>query len=116
MISRIYIRKAIFTACILIALISVGAAITAVSALEKYTRLEGAVQSFQASSAIHSEEIYYIKEHGEIIGVFDGKVELLYTVEVYVKTLPATDRTLLKKGIAARDREELYEILGDYDA
>ena len=117
MISRIYFSKAIFTSCISIALISIGAAVAASNALEKYSKLECAVQSYKTSSVAQTRnDGYFIKEHGEIIGVFGGDGELLYTVEVYTKTLPATDRKLLKEGIAARNREELYEILGDYDA
>lgn len=116
MIKSCYIRKAIFTAYVSIALISTGSAIAAATTPEKHTIPENTVLYSEAVSEVKRDEIYYIKEHGEVIGVFDGEGELLYTVEVYVKTLPAADRALLKKGIAARDREELYEILGDYDA
>lgn len=116
MIKSCYIRKAVFTVYLSIALISTGSAIAAAITLERQATPDNTILSSEAVSEVKRDEIYYIKEHGEVIGVFDGEGELLFTVEVYVKTLPAADRALLKKGIAARDREELYEILGDYDA
>jgi hypothetical protein len=116
MISLNYVKRAILTASISIALISIGAAIAADNALEKYRILENEIRFTEVSGQIHRDEGFYIKEHGEIIGVFDKSGKLLYTVEIYTKMLPASDRALLKEGIAARDREELYEILGDYDA
>ena len=116
MIPLNYVKRALLTASLSVALISVGAAITATNALEKCRLLENEKNVSQVSKETVSNEGFYIKEHGEIIGVFDKEGALLYTVEVYTKTLPAPDRALLKKGIAARDREELYEILGDYDA
>ena len=92
-----YIRRAIMTASVSIALISLGAAITATSALEKCRLLENEKNVSQVSKENVRDEGFYIKEHGEVIGVFDGEGELLYTVEVYTKTLPAPDRALLKK-------------------
>lgn len=115
MFKQLYIKKAILTVCISIALISVGATITAVHALDKFNMLEKEV--FNSSVRTDNEpDYYYVKEHNDMIGIFDEQDSLLYTVEVYTKTLPAKDRALLKEGIVAQTREELYEILGDYDA
>lgn len=115
MISLICIRKAIVCGAISVSLIAVGAAITATNALEKCRSFENERSTVEVSKET-TDEAFYIKEYGEIIGVFDSSGELLYTVEVYTKTLPASDRALLKRGISAGSREELYEILGDYDA
>ena len=116
MIKYVYIRKAIVTCFISVALISIGSAISAQVALEKYLSLESALSPMDTTQASKTEGCFYIKEHEDIIGVFNSEGELLYTVNVYTKMLPASDRALLRNGIAARDREELYEILGDYNS
>lgn len=114
MIPKFYIRRAILTAFISVSLISIGAALSATSALQKYEALE--YEALTASKESETNEIFFVRSHGEVIGVFDDRGELLYTVDVYIKTLPVQDRAILNKGITATSREELYEILGDYDA
>ena len=116
MISITCMRRAVVCAAISVSLIAVGAAITATNALEKCRKLENEKTLSEVLKVVEADESFYIKEYGEIIGVFDSNGELLYTVEVYIKTLPAPDRALLKKGIAAAGSEELYKILGDYDS
>jgi len=116
MIKKIYIRKIILTCFISVTLISIGAAISAETALRKYSELKNTLHPFNITQASKDEASYYIKEYGEIIGVFGNNGELLYTVDIYIKTLPASDRSLLRDGIVAHNCEELYEILGDYDS
>lgn len=56
---------------------------------------------------------YEVKEYNGRIGVFeDGS--LLYTLDVYVFTLPKSDQKLLSDGIKAESKEELNRILEEY--
>jgi hypothetical protein len=119
-ISYYLARRILFTAFVSISLIAFGAALSAVSALDKYGAL--VMQMEKLDSKYASAEIkersgsFWVREHEGIIGVFGESGELEYTVEIYIKTLPAKDRQLLKSGIYAQNREELLEILGDYNA
>ena len=110
MINNLYIRRIATTAFISLILISIGSVISA------QATPKGVIPAHKIKEVEAVDKGYFIKEHGDIIGVFDGDGDLLYTVNVCTKTLPAADRMLLREGIAARDREELYEILGDYDS
>ena len=112
----IYIKKALFTIAITVSLISVGAAFTAVSALNRLTNMEKELYGQVLATPDESQiEIYIIKELDGFIAVFDGNGGLLKTTDINTKTLPASDRKLLKEGITVSEREELYEILSDYD-
>ena len=112
----IYIKKALFTIAITVSLISVGAAFTAVSALNRLTNMEKELYGQVLATPDESQrEIYIIKELDGFIAVFDGNGDLLKTTDINTKTLPASDRKLLKEGITVSEREELYEILSDYD-
>ena len=110
-----YIKKAIFTGAVTASLIAIGGAATAMAAIEKYSNIEKELFSQAISNTVQTEESYVVKDVDGLIGVFDSDGRLLYTLDVYTKTLPAADRALLKKGISASNRKELYEILGDYD-
>ena len=118
--SLYYTRKIIFTVFVATFLLAFGAAITSVYTLEQYesvsviTKCDTPVGNTQTSEP---EKIgYCIKEYNGMIGVYDASSELMYTVEVYVKTLPARDRELLMDGIRADSYGEVLEILGDYTA
>ena len=117
---KIYIKKALFTAAVTISLIAIGAAFTAVSAQNRLTNMEnelcGQVLAPTDSTARSDCEIYIIKELDGFIAVFDGNGNVLKTTDIRTKTLPASDRELLEEGITVSDREELYEVLSDYDA
>ncbi len=119
-ISYYLARRIIFTAFVSVSLIALGAAISAVAALDKYGTLIKEIQSFDSKYAsIQISEpsgSFWVREHEGVIGVFGIDGELEYTVEVYIKTLPEKDRQLLKDGIFAKDKSELLEILGDYNA
>ena len=115
----IFMRRLLFTAVICALLISLGAAINSTYALDNYVKLENALRDgsiIEASKPSDDDGTFYVRAHEDKIGVFDSQNNLLYTVEVYIKTLPANDRALLTEGIRAQSCEELYEILGDYDA
>ena len=119
-ISYYLARRIIFTAFISISLIAFGADLSAVSALDKYGELIKEIDTISSKhTSIEPETTdmsFWVREHEGIIGVFDNGGELEYTVEIYIKTLPEKDRRLLRSGIYAKNREELLEILGDYNA
>ena len=112
-------RRIIFTAFISVSLIAIGAALSAVSALDRYAailkKIEGLDVQYVSAETEETHTGYLVREHKGIIGVFTADGHPLYTVEVYVKTLPETDKRLLADGIFANSKAELLEILGDYD-
>ena len=112
-------RRIAFTLFTSVTLIAIGAAISAVSALDSLSMLkrEFAVASYNViESQSSGHECFIVRQHEGIIGVFADDGELLYTVEIYIKTLPLSDRELLRQGIHAEGKAELLEILGDYNA
>ena len=117
-ISYYLARKIIFTVFVSISLIALGAAISAVSALDKYGMLIKELDALNTKYVIAEtdSESFWVREHEGVIGVFSADGELEYTVEIYIKTLPKKDRELLKNGIYANDKAELLEIIGDYNA
>lgn len=119
-ISYYLARRIIFTIFVSISLIAFGAAMSAVSAHDRYETLIKEIQSLDSKyvsvQANETDQCFWVREHEGVIGVFGIDGELEYTVEVYIKTLPEKDRQLLKSGIFANNREKLLEILGDYNA
>ena len=119
-ISYYLARRIMFTVFVSISLIAFGAAISAVTALDKYglliKEIEGLDTKYVSIEIDEESGSFWVREHEGVIGVFSADGELEYTVEVYIKTLPEKDRQLLKNGIYAADKEELLEILGDYNA
>ena len=112
-------RRIIFTAFISVSLIALGAAISAVSALDKYSELINKMENFttkSVSAPAEENQSFIVRAHNGIIGVFNANGELEYSLEVYIKTLPEVDRLLLERGIFAKDNIELLKILEDYDA
>ena len=69
---------------------------------------------FEISAEIES---YQVKSHNNRIAVFiDGEQSPLYTLDnPLITDLPEYDRGLLDKGITAKSKGELLEILEDYD-
>ena len=112
-------RRIAFTAFVSVTLISLGAAISAVSALDKYSALIKEMESFSIQSVsvpTENNQSFIVRVHNGTIGVFNMDGELEYSLEIYVKTLPELDRALLERGIFAKDKTELLKILEDYDA
>jgi hypothetical protein len=58
--------------------------------------------------------LYLVAERDGIIGLFDASGELIQTVNVFVMTLPETDREALAVGIPASSWQEACEMLGRY--
>ena len=84
-------RRILFTAFIAVSLIALGAALSAVSALDKYSSLINKMETY-VSKNIYSSTIedgcFIVKEHEGVIGIFTPNGKYLYAVDVYVKTLP----------------------------
>ena len=101
-------------------LIAVGAAFTAASAFLKLSYTE---RSYHTHSTPDSDYVvttycgeYTVTDVDGFIAVLDQNGVLLKMTDIRIKMLPASDRELLKEGIRVSGREELYEILSDYDA
>ena len=110
----IYIKKLFFTAVAVLFLTAVGMAFTAVAAI--YRPYDTHTSSQQSSDQDPQSGGYLIKDLDGFITIFDEYGNIVRITDLQTKTLPATDRELLKNGITVSDREELYEVLSDYDA
>ena len=62
------------------------------------------------------ESVWIVKEHFGQIGIFTEDGTLLRTIEIYTKTLPETDRMLLKEGIRIVTKESLNSLIEDYSS
>ena len=58
--------------------------------------------------------VWLVKEYFGQIGVFDDSGSLISVIEIYTKTLPETDRNLLREGISVNSREALESLIEDY--
>ena len=60
---------------------------------------------------------YIVKEHRGYVAVFSSNPsQLLEITEIPVSTLPAGDRSLLRTGIAAKNRRDLLMLLEDLNS
>ena len=57
-----------------------------------------------------------LKSYEGKIGVFTDGEKLVKVIDVYTKTLPETDRMLLKEGIRIVTKESLYSLIEDYSS
>ena len=48
------------------------------------------------------------------IGIFSSDGTLIEMIDVYVKTLPIADRSLLEEGFEVVGKQRLYSIIEDY--
>ena len=62
------------------------------------------------------EVLFIVREYEEKIGIFDRNGKLLRIIDIYTKTLPKTDRALLREGIELRSQEELDSLIEDYSS
>lgn len=58
---------------------------------------------------------YILTEHDSMIGVFDASGVLVRTVNVFVMTLPESEREALAVGIPAYSYEEMCELVEQYE-
>lgn len=62
------------------------------------------------------EVLFIVREYEEKIGIFDRNGKLLRIIDIYTKTLPKTDRALLREGIELRSQAELDSLIEDYSS
>jgi len=69
------------------------------------------------TTQVHSSPcaIYIMRENGGKISIYDAKTEnIIKTLDVYVFTLPESDREYLKQGIEIYSESELISLIEDY--
>ncbi len=69
------------------------------------------------TEAIETDErkTYTVREHMDMIGIFDENGALIKVLEIYVKTLPEYDQRMLKEGFVVVGTKQLNAIIEDYD-
>ncbi len=60
------------------------------------------------------ERVWIIREYEGRIGVFSEDGALLDVIDIYTKTLPETDKNLLREGIRITSEQALRAIIEDY--
>lgn len=68
----------------------------------------------EAKTETIEERIWIIREYEGRIGIFSEGGVLLDVIDVYVKTLPETDKNLLRDGIRITSDQALRAIIEDY--
>lgn len=116
--NELYIEKRYFYFTVfLILLFIVASLITCFfifdSKLERVVASKNNSEELPVVNITEDKKIYEVKEYNGKIGVFENEA-LIYTLDVYVFTLPKNDRQLLSNGIKAENKEELYRILEEY--
>ena len=78
--------------------------------------IEGTSQAITETNLPNfSSAIFRLYECGGKIGIYDAKTDILIDIiDVFVSTLPKTDRMALKKGIEIFTFAELAEIIEDF--
>ena len=71
-------------------------------------------ENIEKEETTSPENKYLIKEYKGIVAIFTAEGELLRELDVYVKTLPEKDRSMLSYGIKVKDDIELYSLIQDY--
>ncbi|MBO7250593.1 MAG: hypothetical protein J6V42_04905 [Clostridia bacterium] len=75
------------------------------------------VEDTRTTTTTENKSIRFIaREYNGIIGIFSTEGKLLRTVEVYTKTLPKTDQSLLREGISLLGEDELRALIEDYSS
>ena len=75
------------------------------------------VEDTRTETTTAEKSIRFIaREYNGIIGIFSPEGTLLRTVEVYTKTLPKTDQSLLREGIGIWSEDELRSLIEDYSS
>ena len=83
---------------------------------KKYVYVDAyATENTNAGEISEEGEVSWtVKEYFGKIGIFTDDGKLIKTLEVYTKTLPKTDRDLLREGIVVTSYEALESLIEDY--
>ncbi len=65
-------------------------------------------------SVTPEEKVWIILEYEGRIGIFSEDGTLLDVIDIYTKTLPETDKNLLREGIRITSEQALRAIIEDY--
>lgn len=57
---------------------------------------------------------FILKEYEGCIGIFDNDGVLIDVIDIQIKSLPETDRNMLRTGIYAFSKNELMSLIEDY--
>ena len=76
------------------------------------TELESSTETVLETQTTEAE--YTVKSYEGKIGIFTDNGTLVRVIDVYIKTLPNADRTLLEKGFVVTGEAELRAIIEDY--
>ena len=68
----------------------------------------------EAKKDTPEKKLWIVREYEERIGIFSDNGELLDVIDIYTKTLPATDQNLLREGIRISSEQALRAIIEDY--
>ena len=68
---------------------------------------------FEETPSDETIDIYCLKDYNGKIGIYKNN-SLVYTLDVYVFTLPEEDKKLLTEGIEVSNKEELYDLIEIY--
>ena len=82
--------------------------------LEEYSLLTDSVAEVFETDSESSQEVWIMKACDEKIGIYKLNGELECVLDVYLITLPNTDRELLENGIYVSGRERLTALVEDY--
>lgn len=75
---------------------------------------QGKISESEAETETPKPKLWIIKEYEGRIGVFSEDGVLLEVIDIYVKTLPETDKNLLRDGIRVNSEQALKAIVEDY--
>ena len=81
-----------------------------------YVYAENDILPSEPEQSEPEEKIWIVREYRGQIGIFSEDDTLVRTINVYIKTLPETDRILLKEGIRVTSERQLYSIIEDYSS
>ena len=81
-----------------------------------YVYAENDILPSEPEQSEPDEKIWIVREYRGQIGIFSEDDTLVRTINVYIKTLPETDRILLKEGIRVTSERQLYSIIEDYSS
>ena len=109
---KYYIKPILIFSIILIISLSFFYMLTA-KKIEKSQNEQEQNNDIPAFEETNPETIYLIKDFNGKIGIFENDA-LIYTLDVYIFSLPQKDQKLLSEGISVSSKEELYEIIEEY--
>lgn len=105
---------------LILALLMVGAMLSMTATAMSFMGTRAAEENFPAVEEKYTSfqtAAYIVKEHGGYVAVFSSNPsQLLEITDIPVGTLPAGDRTLLRTGITAKDRQDLLMLLEDLNS